>query len=273
MLPTHRGSIMTPNRMFRLLLAAGVLLLTRQLSAQGLYYESVLKGAMFKEKGDIVSRTFLMPKMMKHLNAEDGNYILIRLDKEKIISVDTKKKTYWEQTFAELEQAMRAATSKMDKQMEAMQEQLKNLPEEQRKMMEGMFGKQGEKAGNIQLKKPGESKSISGFSCTKYEAREGEKTLMTLWTTRDVKGFEPLRKDYEALSRRMTAMNPQFMKGLIDAMVKVEGFPIQTEWSGITTTVTKVESRSTPESEFTPPAGYAKVKPPLDAMGGDEREP
>jgi len=204
---------------------------------------------------------------MKHVNADDQDFIVLRLDKEKIISVDTRKKTYWEETFAEMEKSMKAASSKMDKQMAEMQEQMKNLPEEQRKMMEGMFGKQGEKSGNMEMKKSGETKTINGFSCTKYEAREGEKALLTMWATKDVKGFEPLRKDYEALSRRMTAMNPTFMKDLIDAMFKIEGFPVQTEWSGMTTTVTKVEQRSTPESEFAVPSGYKKVAAPMNEMG------
>lgn len=261
---------MTTHRTCRLLLLAAVLLATQRVAAQGLYYESTLKGGPFKEGSENRSKTYLMPKMMKHVNAEDQDFLVIRLDKEKIISVDTKEKTYWEQTFAELEKAMKAASAKMDKQMGEMQEQLKNLPEEQRKMMEGMFGAQGEKAGNVQMSKSGETKTISGFSCTKHEAREGEKVLMTMWATRDVKGFDPLRKDYEALSRRMTGMNPRFMKGLIDAMFKVEGFPIQTEWGGMTTTVTKVDQRSTPESEFSVPAGYKKVAAPLNEIPGDE---
>jgi hypothetical protein len=261
---------MTGQRSGRLLFVATLAFASQTLLAQGLYYESVLKGAPFKDKSEVVSKTYLMPKMMKHVSSEDQDYIIIRLDKEKMISVDTKKKTYWEQTFAELEKSMKAASAKMEKQMAGMQEQLKNLPEEQRKMMEGMLGTQGGTAGNVQMSKSGETKKISGFSCAKYVAKEGEKELMTLWTTTDVKGFEPLRKDYEALSRRMTAMNPRLMKGLIDAMSKVEGFPIETDWGGMTNTVLKIEQRSTPESEFSIPAGFKKVTPPMQEMVEDD---
>ena len=261
---------MSTHRIQRLLLLAAVVFATQSALAQGLYYESVLKGGPFKEGSENQSKTYLMPKMMKHVNAQDQDFLIIRLDKEKIISVDTKKKTYSEQTFAELEKSMKAASAKMDKQMAEMQEYLKDLPEDQRKMMEETVGKQGEKMGDVKMSKAGETKNINGFSCSKFVAKEGEKVLMTMWATKDVKGFEPLRKDYETLSRRMTAMNPRFMKGLIDAMFKIEGFPIQTEWGGMTTTVTKIEGRSTPESEFSVPAGYKKVAAPMDEMSGEE---
>jgi GLPGLI family protein len=255
-----------------LLLLALSIFVTRGLFAQGLYYESVLKGELIKEEGQ-VSKTYLMPKMMKHVNAEDQDFFVLRLDKQKMISVDTKAKNYWERTFAEMEKSMKAASEEMEAKLAELQAHLKDLPEEQRKMMEKMVGTNIESsAGSVQMSKTGETRKISGFSCTKYVAKEGTKELMTIWTTKDIKGFEPLRRDFEELSRRMTSMNPRFMKGLIDAMIKVEGFPIQTNWGGITTTVTKVEQRSTPESEFAVPAGYTKVEPPADEMQG-EKEP
>ncbi len=248
-----------------------VALVTDGLCAQGLYYESVLKGGPFQDK-EQVSRTYLMPKMMKHVNVADGNFVILRLDKEKIISVDTKNKTYWEKTFSELEKSAKVATEEMEKRLSEMKGQMKNMPEAQRKMMEQMLGgKAGSASGAVQMSKTGETRKISGFQCTKYVAKEGSEVLMTIWTTREVKGFEPLRKDYEELSKRMTAMNPRFMKSLVDALSKVEGFPIQTDWGKISTTVTKVEQRSTPESEFAVPAGYTMEKAPMDQMQGQPR--
>ncbi len=108
-----------------------------------------------------------------------------------------------------------------------------------------------------------EKKKVSGFNCMKYVAKEGEKDLMTLWATKEVRGFESLRKDYEALTKRMMSMNPGFMKGLVDAMLKVDGFPMETEWGGLTVMVTKVEPRATGAAEFAVPAGYTKVKPAM----------
>jgi len=255
-----------------LLLLALSVLATQELLAQGLYYESVLKGGPFTDKGQ-VSSTYLMPKMMKYVNAEDQDFMVLRLDKQKMISVDTKAKTYWEKTFEEMEKSTKAASEEMDAKLAELQEQMKDMPEEQRKMMEEMMGKKMEgSTGNVQMSKTSETKKISGFTCTKFVAKEGTRELMTLWTTKEIKGFEPLRRDYEEFSRRMTSMNPRFMKGLIDAMIKIEGFPIQTDWGELSTIVTKVERRSTPESEFAVPAGYTKVEAPADEMQ-QERDP
>lgn len=251
-----------------------VVLTAGSAAAQGLYYETTLVGGPFGKGSEVVTQTFLMPRMMKQVSSQDQDFMIFRLDKEKIISVDTKAKTYWEQSFAELEQAVKAASGRMEKEMAEMQKYLKDLPEEQRKMVEGMSGTSIDKLGDVKVTKTAETKTISGFACTKFVAKEGERVLMTVWATRDVKGFDALRKDYEAVSRRITAMNPTFAKGLVDAMLKIEGFPIRTEWGEMTSTVTKLEQRVTAESAFTVPAGYTKVeRPDRDPRkGGEERD-
>lgn len=127
----------------------------------------------------------------------------------------------------------------------------------------------GKKAGDVELVRTGETKTVSGFPCVKFVAKEGEKVLMTLWATKQIKSFESLRKDYVAFSERMMSMNPSFMKGLVDAMMKVDGFPMETNWGGLTVVVTKVDSRAAGPLEFAIPAGYKKVKWG-DQMEGEE---
>jgi GLPGLI family protein len=232
-------------------------------SAQGMYYESVLKGGPFGDKG-VLASTYMMPKLFKHVNGEDKDFMVVFAEQQKMVAVNVKAKTYWEMTFAEMEKAMKGMSSKMDAKMAEMETKMKDMPAEQRKMMEQMMGsKMGKQAVPVELVKTGEKKSISGYSCTKCIAKEGEKELMTFWVTKDIKGFESLKKDYDALSNRMNAMNPQFAKGLIEAMKKIDGFPMQTEWGGFTNLVTKVEARQIPASEFSIPAGYKKEDSPM----------
>lgn len=250
----------------------GLCLLGVSAAAQGMYYETAITGGPFGGENGALTKTFLMPRMMKQVDGESQDFMIFRLDQEKIVSVDTREKTYWEQTFTELEEAVKAASGRMEKQMAEMQKYLKDLPEEQRKMMEGMAGTSVEKLGEVRVSNTGEKKSISGFTCTKFEAREGKRVLMTIWATREVKGFDALRKDYESVSRRMTAMNPAFTRGLVDAMLKIEGFPIRTEWGEVVSTVTKIEQKSTPESAFMVPAGYTRVHAPAGELPGDEQE-
>ena len=251
----------------RIIVRTGALVLLTMIGtallAQGLYYESVTKGGMLGDK-EISSSTYLMPKMFKHVSQPEGGAVIIRMDQQKMYNVDPKEKTYSEMTFEEMEQQMKKMSAKMDSQMAQLEESMKDMPPEQRKMMEGMMGSKMGKAGaEVRLVRTDEKKKVSGFNCMKYVAKEGEKDLMTLWATKEVRGFESLRKDYEALTKRMMSMNPSFMKGLVDAMLKVDGFPMETEWGGMTVLVTKVESRSTGTSEFLVPAGYKQVKPAM----------
>jgi len=254
------------SALFILLFAAG------SLTAQGLYYESTFEGGPMMG-GPMVSKTIIMPKMMKYISGQDNDFMVMRMDKEKLYQIDTKEKSYWEMTFAEFEATMKKASAKMDKQMVEMEEHMKNLPEEQRKMMEQMMGgKMGKKGPEAKVTKTSETKKIGGYTCTKYIVKEGERVLVTVWTTKDVKAFDAIRKDYEAFSQRMVSMNPGFMKGLTDAMFKIEGFPMETDFGQMKSTVTKVEQRSFSESEFTVPAGYTKKEPPLDEMMGGPEE-
>lgn len=124
--------------------------------------------------------------------------------------------------------------------------------------------------GKIEVKNTGETRSISGFSCTKYLVTLEGAEATAVWATKDVKEFEVMKRDMEELGKRMEAMLPPSMKGTQGTLSGVDGFPIQTEREdGWKSTVTKIEQRSTPAVEFEVPAGYTKVSPPM--MGGGER--
>ena len=238
--------------------------LTASAVAQGLYWESTMTGGPVGER---VEQMWAMPKMMKGVTKESGETFIVRLDKELFITIDPKEKTYSEMTFAEMESMMKKASGKMDARMAEMKEKLANMPEEQRKMVEQMMASKMPgmaKDAKVEVEKTGDKETISGFACTKYVVNQDGKEAMTLWVTKDVKGFDSMRKDWEEFSKRMMAMNPMGGKGLGDAFKKIDGFPIRTEMAGaFTSTVTKVEEKSTPASAFEVPAGYKKVNPKM----------
>lgn len=243
--------------------------------AQGLYWESTMSGGPIGERHE---QMWAIPKKMKGVNKETGEAFIVRLDKELFITIDPKEKTYTEMTFAEMEGTMKKVGGKMDARMAEMQEKLADMPEEQRKMVEQMMGNKmggmgAAKDAKIDVKNAGEKKSISGFSCTKFVATQDGKEAMTLWVTKDVSGFDAMKKDWDEFGKRMMAMNPMG-KGLGDAFKQVDGFPIQTEFHGMTSTVTKIEKKTAPASEFEVPSGYKKVKSKImDEMDGtDEQE-
>ena len=161
-------------------------------------------------------------------------------------------------TFSEMEADMKQA----NKQLEALEEQMKNMPAEQRKQMEKMMGGMGlgGKNAKIDVKKTGETKTICGYSCVKYVINESGKEVGIIWTTTGVSGISGLEKDMKEFSQRMAAQMPK-AKEMMEAFKKIEGFQLETTISGITTAVTKIEKKSISAGEFEIPAGYKKVTP------------
>jgi GLPGLI family protein len=244
-----------------------VLSITLSVYCQGLYWESTMSGSALGDK-TVISKFFSMPKKFKTLTTdENSEAVIVRLDKELLMMVNSKEKTYSEMTFAEMEGTLKKAGSQMDEKMAEMQKQLENLPEEQRKMVEQMMGDkmQGKKKETpVNVKNTGEKKSINGYSCTKYVVSQDNKEVMTMWVTKDIKEFGAMRKDWEEFSKRMSSLNPMQSTSLIEGIKKIDGFPIETDIAqGIKTVVTKIEKRSTPASEFEVPSGFKKVKPTM----------
>ena len=228
--------------------------------AEGLYWETTNTGG---SGGPQTARFWAMPKKMK-IVGDDGHQVIVRTDKETLISIDDKKKSYWEMSFTQLEEISKQMHAQMDAALAQMKDKLKDMPPEQRAMVEKMMGrmKGGEDAPPVEIKSAPETKKISGYDCKKYIATEGDKEILVAWTTDGVKGFAPMREDFIALQRRLNETNRAFRSGLAEAYAKIEGFPMETEMDQMKSTVTKVESRTIPASEFEPPSGYKKEMPP-----------
>lgn len=224
---------------------------------QGLYWESTTTGVGSDARA---TESYAMPKMMKVVSP-DGKAVIIRADQDKFINVDNKTRTYREMTFAELQAAGEAMQTQMEAAKAQMEQQMKSMSAEQRAMMEKMMPKKpaGSAAKSaVVVNKTGETKTVAGYTCTKYVATENGKPMLTLWTTKDVKGFDTLREDWLNFQKRIAGSNRNIGGAMVEAYSKIEGFPMETVMGDITTQVTKVESRTTPASEFEVPAGYKK---------------
>jgi len=143
-----------------------------------------------------------------------------------------------------------------------MAKRLASLPPEQqakmKKRMESMKSP-GSPGAVRKVVATGEVKTISGYSCQQYLVKVDDKTEETIWATKQIGGFESAKKDLQEFMERMRSMIGT--RGDFGAWYKdIDGFPIQTESHGSINTVTKVERRSIPASEFEVPAGYTKEK-------------
>ncbi len=233
--------------------------------SQGVYWESTTSGGALGDRV-IASQSYYMPHMFKSTTVDMGNVLIVRLDKKMIYQIDKNEKTYSETTFDEWEARIKAMGQKRDAQMDDLSKKMEEMPEEQRKMMEQMMGAQmAAKKGTdakVEVKKTGESKKIAGFGCTKYSVTSDGKETIALWATKDLKGYDAMRKDMEEFTARMTTSDFQGMKSYAEAIKKVDGFPMQTDLQGgIKVEVTKVERKEIAANEFEVPGGFTKVAP------------
>jgi GLPGLI family protein len=236
--------------------------------SQGTYWETETTGGPLGDKPH-VAMMYHMPKMFKSVTDNEATILLI--EKQMMYMVDTTEKTYSEVTFDEMEGMMKKSGEQMDERMAEMQKQMEGMSEDERKMVEQMMGnrmpgskkdKKDKKDTKVDVTKTDEKKTINGYACTKVVVTDDGKEFLTAWVTKDVKGFEGMRKDLEEFRKRMAAMNPMMPKGLSEAMGKLEGFPIEMEMAmGVKQVVTKIERKSIKASEFEVPEGYKKVKP------------
>jgi ElaB/YqjD/DUF883 family membrane-anchored ribosome-binding protein len=241
--------------------------------AQGLFWEST---QTFPQMGGTTdtAKYYYMPKKFKIVMGGEGNATIIRYDKETMIMLNPAEKTYSELSFADLEKMSKKAGAKMDQKMAELREKLKDMPEDRRKMVEQMMGNKVPGAKNepkLEVVKSGDTKKISGYSCSRYIVNRDGKEILSVWATKDVKGFKAIRKDLDESQRRMAAMNPMIAKGAMEAMKQIDGFPIETDFGDtMKEVVFKVEGRSIPAKEFEIPEGFKKVKPSM--MPGEEGE-
>jgi hypothetical protein len=231
---------------FILSIAVTVVVSAFSATGQGLYVESK------SSSGDKIEKFWHRPHMFRSIE-DEGKVTVIRLDKGLIYSIDPEKKTYSEVSFSEMNEMREKIATMMKKRMEKM-------PPEQRKMLEGKMGDLKERANRYDVSTTGETKTISGFTCTKYLVKHQGGETETVWAADGIGGgMESLRQDMEEFLKRVS-MSMGTGKARTEWYTEIHGFPIQTENRGSIKTVTKIEQRSVSASDFEVPAGYTRVK-------------
>ncbi|MCI5064307.1 DUF4412 domain-containing protein [bacterium] len=204
-------------------------------------------------------------------------------DAEKLITVNEKQKEYIEITQAD----MKKLASKMNDAMKQLEEQMANVPPQQRAMMEqmmaGMMGKvkQPKAPAPAKVRKTGDSATISGYHCDKYEVtREGKKTR-EYWVTSAgaLTGGEELRSAFTSLGSFFEEMMSAVSDGPLAQMgsnpyaefSQITGVPIKTiqyrNGAVVQQTVIKeIANKEIEAAMFRAPEGYAR-KSITDQLG------
>jgi len=190
------------------------------------------------------------------------------LDAQTLTQVDFKERYYFTSTVQEYVQTFRGA---MSGAMTEMQEALKDMSAEERKIMEQMMPQQAPancREPRTELRKTNQQATVAGYPATRYDILEDGKAASEIWIAKGITAWREL--DGKKLERFMAEMAKlagcpgQGRRGTPGAdrswKLAGEGYSVRTvdRSGGTTVEVVKAESRAIPAAEFQPPAGFAR---------------
>lgn len=184
----------------------------------------------------------------------------------RIVTIDHKKKSYWETTLDE----MRAMTEKANEQMKQMQEQMKQNPQAAA-MMQKMMGAGG--PAEVKVEKGPTPRKIAGYECDQYVVSIGDAIKMDMWVTTAVQPPAQIFDARKAMTMPSGPMAQGFGK-LYEEMKKIKGYPLAEAMTfkmmgmanTTSTEATEVKKGAIPASAFAIPAGYKKEESPFKKM-------
>ncbi len=217
----------------------------RLVAAAAIAASSLFAGVRIQmEQTDLASnkttkQTMLLDATRLRVESDDKNTMMFLTDggRSRMVILDKERNEYREID----EQTMKQLGAQVNAAMAQMQEQLKNLPPEQRKMVEQMMkGKMPQAAANAAPKTVYTAKgsgSVNGFSCTKYEGVEGTQKVADICAASasqiklspaDFQVFQKMKDFVSNLTSAMSSM--PFYSNLAAGRYfenGIEGFPIQ----------------------------------------------
>lgn len=239
-----------------------------------LYAGWVIDEAVQGSKGQ--RQVVLQANRMKSLTTgEDGKpatALIIDFNSETITQVDYAERYYTNAKVQDYVQTMQGAMTEASK---AMQEAMKNMPADQRKIMEHMMQSHmgsGVPAAvcrepRIEVRKTSQQATIAGYQAVRYDVLNDGKAASQLWIAKAISAWTELDpkkiERFAAEMRQLASCNSGQGQRLPGAdpswKLASEGYPVRTvEASGSSVEVVKAEQRAVPDSEFQPPNGFAK---------------
>jgi len=185
--------------------------------------------------------------------------IIVDLGAEAMTVADKRQQTYFTQTFAEMRQRAEAMKAAMQKQME-------NLPPQAREMMGKMGAGPMAAEAAISVKPTGKSEKIAGYEAKEYTIEGGPMTG-SVWAT-DALQPPSGAKAQEALGKMVAgAPGSKFAQ----AIGEVKGVPLRTtvrstaggaQGFSSTTEVIEITEKAPPADVMEVPAGFKKAAAP-----------
>ncbi len=201
--------------------------------------------------------------------------MIFRGDRREMVVVDHEDRTY--QVLDEA--TMKQIAGQVGSAMSQMQEALKNVPEDQRAMVEQMMKQrmpqQAPQKPRSELKKTAERGDKNGYPCVKYEVLRNGHKIRELWVTdwSNVEGGSDVVGSFEEMAeffKEMMDSIPDFGQGgssgdpVFEHMKEMGGFPVVTsefDDDGSLEGESSLRSarrRTLDPAEFEPPSGYKR---------------
>jgi hypothetical protein len=205
----------------------------------------------------------------------EGQDVLLDLKTGQFTVIDGRKKEYFVVTRQDMDQMKTRLQQTMNSpEMQKAQDQMKNLPPEVQKKMQGMMGAA---AGSFDVKKQGTTRKIAGYNCDNWTVTFGQfsktEQCMTTELPVPVQTFDAYRDFAEGMRSMMASMGPM-SKGMADIAAKMKemrGYPLAVSTSSsfmgrsstASSEVVEVKKGAIPASAWEVPAGYRKVDNPM----------
>jgi hypothetical protein len=205
----------------------------------------------------------------------DGGEAILDLKTGQITVIDGRKKEYYVVTRQDMDQMKAKMQQTMNSpEMQRAQDQMKNLPPEVQKKMQGMMGAA---AGSFDVKKTGTTRKIAGYSCDNWTVTFGQFSKTEQCVTTElpvpVQTWDAYRDFAEGMRSMMASMGPM-SKGITDMAAKMKemrGYPLATSTSmsmighssSSSSEVVEVKKGAIPASAWEVPAGYKKIDNPM----------
>jgi hypothetical protein len=243
----------------------------------GWIIDQSVKSQADESRQQIAMQANQMKTLMVNPEGKPEMAFILDLNNETVTQVNYRERSY---TTAKVQEYAHMVQGAMKSAKSAMDEALKNLPAEQREMMEKMMRSRTAQANakpeacvepRIEMRKTGQQATIAGHPAINYEVLADGKPESEMWIAKSITAWKEL--DPKKLERIMTELalaspgcgpNQGRHTGFGKAnawKLANEGYAVKTvdrAGTGTTVEVTKAETGAIPASEFHPPAGFTR---------------
>lgn len=222
-----------------------------------------LAGWLIKEKSEgEVNSLYFQNNQMRDESTESVS--LMDLARGRLTIINPVEKTFWSGPYSEMAKLR-------DQAMNQMQEQLKQLPPEQRAMakkaMQEAMGKGNKPRPKVEVKKTGQSEVIAGFKAVKYEIWADGQLREEMWISPDITLFKELdtkkMKEMMAVFAQAGGEDAYEMDPQVQSLW-TKGYPVKVvnhlQGETMVRQVVYAQRKDLPSSLFAVPKGYRQVE-------------